>query len=85
MALRARFQYAFGFALAGILHIKVLQDIDNSVEDQKVVLAMIEKCKTQQVEFRSDRIENVDVKNSVWQAYGEMFQSWVYSLFKSNS
>ena len=85
MALRTRFQYALGFALAGIMHVKVLQDIDNSIQDQKVILSMLDKCKTQQVEFRSDKNENVAIPSSVWQAYGGMFQSWVYSLFKSSS
>ena len=84
MALKTRFQYGLGFMLAGIVHLKILQEIDNSVQDQKKILSMIDKCKTQQIEFRPYQSESVPIPGSVWQAYTSMFQSWVYSLFKSN-
>lgn len=85
MGIHSRFQYALGFAIGIVLHVKAVQDVEESIRQQKQIVLSIKKYEDEQVLFREDVEQPVKLASTFLQVYQEGVYGWVGGLFQGSS
>ena len=86
MGIHSRFQYALGFAIGIVLHMKAVQDVEESISQQKQFIISIKKRVDEQVLFREDVEQPVKLARTFLQVYQDgIYGWWVGGLLQGTS
>lgn len=81
MGRSARFQYALGFSIACFMHLKLVQDVEQSLHRQKYYLGLIEKSENAQMTFIEDSNSSESLNSMLFEAYFSRAAKWLMQTF----
>lgn len=81
MGIHSRFQYALGFGIGMVLHLKAMQDVEESLRQQRLAISMIRTQINKQIVFREDVGQEFKLSKTFYQVYHEWYLNWLVGFY----